>query len=179
MVQQIIKTSPHGSFTVTQLCENIVICEDIHNKQKWGNATENKPAFMVYLGCSREETKGYVQTFNNLYGCQWCEVRNPQYLKDFECEIKVKGMSQLGLNHLIQEQNLSDYTFDFKDEILEAAKLLKEEQALLGKTEAIAKVIVHWLGEQLEDINWHYSNSSTLKKRIFEIELEQEKALTN
>ncbi len=107
MVQQVIKTSPHGSFTVTQLCENIVICEDIHNKQKW-----------------------------------------------------------------------SDYSFDFKDEIFEAAQLLKEEQELLGETEKIAKVIVNWLEEQLEDITGHYSNSSTLKKGVFKIELEHEKALT-
>ncbi len=179
MVQQVIKTSPHGSFKVTQLCPNVVICEDIHNKQKWGNATEDKPAFMVYLGCSRDEAKGYVQTFNNLYGCKWCEVRNSKYLKDFECEIKVNGMSRLGLNYLVQEHNLSDYRFDFKDEIFEAAQLLKEEQELIGETEAIAKVITHWIGSQLEDITEHYLNSSTLKKGIFKIELEQEKALTN
>ena len=178
MVQQVIKKSPHGSFTVTQLCENIVICEDIHNKQKWGNATEEQPAFMVYLGCSKNEISGYVQTFNNLYGCKWCEVRKPKYLKDFECEIKVKGMSRLGLNYLVQEQNLSDYSFDFKDEIFEAAQLLKQEQELIGETEKIAKVIVNWLEEQLEDITAHYSNSSTLKKGVFKIELEHEKALT-
>ncbi len=104
VTNQIIKTSPHGSFIVTQLSENIVICEDIHNKQKWGNATEDKPAFMVYLGCSREEAKGTMHTFNNLYGCQWCEVRNPKYLKDFECEIKVKGMNREKLAELVEQE---------------------------------------------------------------------------
>ena len=179
MVQQVIKESPHGSFKVTQLCQNIVICEDIHNKQKWGNETEDQPAFMVYVGSSREESKKYVQTFNNLYGCKWCEIRTPKYLKDFECEIKVKGMSRLGLNHLVQEQNLSDYSFDFKDEIFEAAELLKQEQELIAEPEQIAKVISNWLEDQLEDIIWHYCNSPSFQKSIFKIELEQEKALTN
>ncbi len=179
MVQQIIKTSPHGSFKVTQLCQNVVICEDIYNKQKWGNATEEQPAFMVYVGSSRQEAKGYVQTFNNLYGCKWCEIRTPKYLTDFECEIKVKGMHRLGLNHLVQEHNLSDYLFDFKDEIFEAAQLLKQEKELIAEPEQIAKVISNWLEERLEDITWHYCNSPTFQKSISKIELEQERALTN
>lgn len=176
MVQQIIKTSPHGSFTVTQLSENIVICEDIHNKQKWGNQTLDQPAFMTYLGCSKHEVSRYVQTFNNLYGCKWCEVRNPKYLTDFECEIKVKGMSRVNLNSLI---NLVHAHLNLNTEILEAAELLKEEEDLLGSKEQIAKSIVHWLSEQLEDICWHYHNSSSLEKRIFQIEVERERALDN
>ena len=34
MVHQVLKSSPHGNFQVTQLCENIAICEakiDRHN----------------------------------------------------------------------------------------------------------------------------------------------------
>lgn len=176
MVQQILKTSPHGSFTVTQLCENIVICEDIHNKQKWGNATEDKPAFMTYLGCSKSEVSNYVQTFNKVYGCKWCEVRSPKYLKDFECEIKVKGMSRVNLNSLI---NLVHAPLNLNSEILEAAELLKEKEELLGASHDIAKVIVHWVSEQLEDICWHYHNNSSLEKRIFQIEVEKEKAKNN
>ncbi|MGB5594650.1 MAG: hypothetical protein WBM62_11535, partial [Crocosphaera sp.] len=65
------------------------------------------------------------------------------------------------------------------DEILEAAQLLKDDQDLLGETEAIAKVIVHWLEEQLEDITEHYRDSSTLRKGIFEVELKQEISLNN
>ncbi|MEA5511786.1 hypothetical protein VB715_18600 [Crocosphaera sp. UHCC 0190] len=107
MVQQIIKTSPHGSFKVTQLCENVVICEDIHNKQKWGNETDTKPAFTVYVGCKRDEASGYIKTFQTFYRIEWCEVRKPKYLNDFEVEIKIPGMQRetdtyaFGLDYLV------------------------------------------------------------------------------
>ncbi len=179
MVQQIIKTSPHGSFKVTQLCKNIVICEDINDKQQWGNATKNKPAFLVYFGCKKDEVSDYVEFFNNLYGCEWCEVRKPKYLKQFESEIKVKGMTRNSLNYLVKSQIKSLINFDLSDEILEAAQLLKDEQDLLGEPLEIAKVIVHWLEEQLEDITEHYRDSSTLRKGIFEVELKQEISLNN
>ncbi|MDJ0590786.1 MAG: hypothetical protein QNJ72_12430 [Pleurocapsa sp. MO_226.B13] len=56
MLNQKLKVSPHGSFEVTRLCENVAICEatkgDRHN---WGNATDSEPAFLVYLGCVRPE----------------------------------------------------------------------------------------------------------------------------
>jgi hypothetical protein len=178
MVQQIIKTSPHGSFTVTQLCENIVICEDINDKQGWGNATKNKPAFLVYFGCQKDEVSDYVEFFNHLYGCEWCEVRKPKYLKQFESEIKIKGMTRNSLNYLVKKQIKSLVNFDLSDEILEAAQLLKDDQDLLGETEAIAKVICQWIEDQLNDITWEYPRSSTLQKGIFEVELNHEKALT-
>ena len=65
--------------------------------------------------------------------------------------------------------------FDFTDEILEAAKLLKEEQDLICSSEAIASIISDWLCEQLEEIEWNYQNSSLLKKQIFNLELNTER----
>lgn len=67
--------------------------------------------------------------------------------------------------------------FNFEEQILEAASELKEEQNLLAETEAIASVISHWLSEQLGDIGWHYSNSNTLQKKVFKLEVAAEKAL--
>ena len=113
MLNQIIKTSPHNSFKVTQLCESVAICEalkgDIHG---WGNAKDAKPAFLVYFGCKKEEVEGYVKTFNTFYRCYWCEVRKPKYLTEFEAEIKIRGMQRysdihqnsFGLDYLVQSE---------------------------------------------------------------------------
>ncbi len=65
--------------------------------------------------------------------------------------------------------------FNLTDEILEAAKRIKQEQQLIGSPDAIASVISDWLCEQLEDIEWHYQNSSILKKKVFNLELNTEK----
>ena len=64
--------------------------------------------------------------------------------------------------------------FNLTDEILEAAKLLKEEQQLIGDKFEIAKIISDWLCEELEDIEWHYNNSSQLQKKVFNLELNTE-----
>ncbi len=116
----VIKISPHGSFKVTQLGESVVICEAPKDPHGWGNGTENEPAFIVYLGCRQDEAKQYVKTFNTFYKCQWCEVRKPKYLTDFEVEIKIKGMRRissregLGLDHLLEseEEKLLGITYD-------------------------------------------------------------------
>jgi hypothetical protein len=57
--------------------------------------------------------------------------------------------------------------FNLTDEILEAAKLLKEEQDLIGSPEAIALIIFHWLCEQLEEIEWNYQNSRKVEEADF------------
>lgn len=89
----VLKVSPHGSFKVIQLCESVAICEATNgDRYGWGNATDSEPAFLVYLGCKKDEVSGYIKTFNTFYRCEWCEVRTPKYLKNFEAEIKVRGM---------------------------------------------------------------------------------------
>jgi hypothetical protein len=106
-----LKISPHGSFEVNQLCESVAICEavkgDINN---WGNATDTEPAFLVYLGCKKEEVSGYIKTFTTFYRCEWCEVRNPKYLKDCEAEMKIRGIQRysdelaFGLDYLVESE---------------------------------------------------------------------------
>lgn len=71
-------------------------------------------------------------------------------------------------------------------EILEAAKLLKEEQDLIGSTEAVAEgaaslsasVISDWLYEELEEIEWNYQHSSLLQRKIFNLEMNIETLTT-
>ena len=112
----VLKVSPHGSFKVSQLCKSVAICEakgsDRHN---WGNATDNEPAFIVYLGCKKNEVSEKIRYINNVLDCYWCEVRKPKYLKGFEAEIKIRGMQRWsdedlnGLDHLVWAENDFNY----------------------------------------------------------------------
>jgi hypothetical protein len=117
----VLKVSPHGSFKVTQLCESVAICEAIKgDRNNWGNGTDTEPAFVVYLGCKREEVAEKVRYLNNALGCYWCEVRQQKYLKDFEAEIKIRGMQRHsddetnGLDFLLWAEN--DFNYIDSDE---------------------------------------------------------------
>lgn len=111
MLKQIIKESPHKSFRVSKIATSVAICEaNADDRFNWGNATEEEPAFLVYLGCKKTEVAGYIKTFNIFYRCDYCEARKPKYLKDFEVEIKVRGMQREtdchahGLDTLVQSE---------------------------------------------------------------------------
>ncbi len=111
MLNQVIKTSPHDSFKLTQICESVVICEAVKGDQHgWGNATDTEPAFLAYLGCNKDEVAGYIKTLNIFHRCYWCEIRQPKYLKEFEAEIKIRGMQResdtyaLGLDSLLESE---------------------------------------------------------------------------
>jgi hypothetical protein len=122
LINSPIAVSPHGSFEVKQLSESVAICEakkgDRHN---WGNATETEPAFVVYLGCQKDEVSSHVNTFKTFYRCELCEVREPKYLKDFEVEIKVRGMQResdghaFGLNYLVESQQWRNFGCDSEE----------------------------------------------------------------
>ena len=121
LIKSPITVSPHGSFEVNQLCESVAICEakngDRHN---WGNATETEPAFIIYLGCKKEEVAEKIRYLNNALGCYWCEIREPKYLKNFEAEIKIRGMQRNsddetnGLDFLLWSEN--DFNYIDSDE---------------------------------------------------------------
>jgi hypothetical protein len=116
MLTNKIKESPHGSFKVTQLCRSIAICEALAGDRfNWNNGTENDPAFLVYLGCRQKEVSGYIKTLNTFYRCCWCEIRQPKYLKEFEAEIKVRGMQResdsnaFGLDYLLESEQAKHF----------------------------------------------------------------------
>jgi hypothetical protein len=84
----VLKVSPNGSFKVTQLCESVAICEAMKgDRNGWGNATSDEPAFVIYYGCQKQEAAEYIQTFLTFYRAKSCSVRSPKYLTDFEAEI--------------------------------------------------------------------------------------------
>jgi hypothetical protein len=64
---------------------------------------------------------------------------------------------------------------NLSNEILEAAKLLKDEQDLIGSSEAIANILCDWLCQELEEIEWNYQHSSFLQRKIFNLEMNTEK----
>ena len=116
-----ITESPHGSFEVSKLCESIAICEAVKGDRfDWGNATDTEPAFIVYLGCKKDEVAEKIRYINNALGCYWCEVRQPKYLKDFEAEIKIRRMKRTsydqstGLDFLLWAEN--DFNYIDEDE---------------------------------------------------------------
>jgi len=116
-----LKVSSHGNFHVIQLCESVVICEAKGGERfSWGNATETEPAFIVYLGCKKEEVAEKIRYINNVLDCYWCEVRKPKYLKGFEAEIKIRGMQRNsddetnGLDFLLWAEN--DFNYIDSDE---------------------------------------------------------------
>ncbi|MBE9048187.1 hypothetical protein IQ255_28000 [Pleurocapsales cyanobacterium LEGE 10410] len=121
MLNQKLKVSPNGSFKVTRLCESVAICEAVKgDRHNWGNATETEPAFVVYLGCKKEEVAEKIRYLNQVLGCYWCEIRQPKYLKDFEAEIKIRGMQRNsndetnGLDFLLWAEN--DFNYIDSDE---------------------------------------------------------------
>ena len=116
MLDNFSQVSPHGSFKVSQLCARVAICEAVEDDQyDWGNATDTEPALLVYLGCKKDEVKDYIETLNTFYRTEWCEVRPPKYLKEFEVEIKIRGMQRyadeyaFGLDYLVESQQWQDF----------------------------------------------------------------------
>ena len=119
MLANEIKKSPHGSFKVTQLCQSVAICEAMNgDRYGWGNEEDDQPAFLVYLGCKKDEVAGYIKTLNTFYRCCWCEIRQPKYLSEFEAEIKIRGMQResdtyaFGLNYLVESEEAKHFGCD-------------------------------------------------------------------
>jgi hypothetical protein len=116
LIKSPLEVSPHGSFEVNKLCHSVAICEAVKgDRHNWDNATDTEPAFIVYLGCKKEEVAEKIRYLNNALGCYWCEVRQPKYLKEFEAEIKIRGMQRHsddetnGLDFLLWAENDFNY----------------------------------------------------------------------
>lgn len=111
MLKHTLKDSPHKSFRVSKIANSVAICEaNAEDRYNWGNGTNTEPAFLVYLGCQKNEVPGYIKTFNIFYRCGYCEARKPKHLKDFEAEIKIRGMQRetdthaFGLDSLVRSE---------------------------------------------------------------------------
>ncbi len=111
MLDNFSKVSPHGSFKVTQLTRSVAVCEAVKgDRHRWNNATKTEPAFIVYLGCNKNEVPMWIEKINNFYHCYWIEVRKPKHLSEFEAELKIRGMRRcsdmdsLGLDFLVKSE---------------------------------------------------------------------------
>ena len=174
MLQTIIQESPHKSFRVSKVSNSVAICEaDKDDRYNWGNATPNEPAFLVYLGCKKSEVSGYIKIFNNFYNCTYCEARKPKYLKGFEVEIKVRGMSRkgsglcYGLNDLLRTEatkHQSSYNIDLDFCISDMADNLifaREEYLDLSPT-IVESFIFEAINELLEKFSTIPKNISAI-----------------
>ncbi|MGK7896567.1 MAG: hypothetical protein AB4372_23840 [Xenococcus sp. (in: cyanobacteria)] len=83
-----------GGFQISPLADNIAICEATKDRHRWNNGTETEPALIVYLGCNKNEVPMWIEKLNNFYHCYWIEVRKPKHLKEFEAELKIRGMKR-------------------------------------------------------------------------------------
>ena len=92
--KQGLERSKHPFYRITQLADNIAICEATFDRHRWNNATETDSAFIVYLGCNQNEVPMWIEKLNNFYHCYWIEVRKPKHLKKFEAELKIRGMKR-------------------------------------------------------------------------------------
>ena len=114
-LNQNLKSYTQGNFQIVPICKNIVICEARVDRHNWGNATGNELAFLAYVGCQKNEVPRLVKTLNTFYELYWCEVRKPKYFKEYESEVKIRGMKRysdkygFGLDHLISSEGLDNH----------------------------------------------------------------------
>lgn len=190
MLKQIIKESPHKSFRVSRIANSIAICEaDKSDRYDWGNATDSEPAFLVYLGCTKTEVAGYMKTLNLFYRCDWCETRKPKYLKDFEVEIKIRGMQReadshaFGLDYLLQSETAkhpTTWNIDLDFCIDDMAENFVYEET--DYRELPLSVVKAWMFEAIEDFLDDFSTnpqnyiSDRLKQKMERELTEQEAA---
>ena len=181
---------PHGSFKVIQLCESIAICEALKDDQHgWGNAMNGKPAFFVYLGCQKDEVKGYVKTFNTFYRTEWCEVRKPKYLKGFSSEIKIRGMQRysdtnaFGLDYLVESEQakpkgcnydeLRSYTIFEYEIVMQSDEVHPEDGVPIDTQEWVSE----FFNPQTEQsLNHHYEGWRKAGYHLTSYQLRQVKA---
>ena len=123
--------SNNRSYQISQLCESVAICEALAGDRfNWGNGTETHPAFLVYLGCRQDEVPAYIKTLNTFYRCCWCEIRQPKHLKEFEAEIKIRGMQRYtdtqawGLDYLVESEEAKHLGCDYDEYIYYATGYL-------------------------------------------------------
>jgi hypothetical protein len=122
----ILNQSANQSYQISQLGESVAICEALAGDHfNWNNGTETSPAFLVYVGCRQDEVPGYIKTFNIFYRCYWCEIRQPKYLKEFEAEIKIRGMQResdsyaFGLDDLLKSEEAKHFGSDYTSGVME------------------------------------------------------------
>ncbi|BFM39933.1 hypothetical protein [Synechocystis sp. LKSZ1] len=104
-IGSVLIRSPHDSFITRRLTYNCVICEamggDIYN---WGNSTDEEPAFILYLGVEYSGfklPKDTVEEIVSTYGASEVTIRKPKHLKEFDYELKIRGIYRNQLDEFL------------------------------------------------------------------------------
>jgi hypothetical protein len=111
---------------ITQLCPSVGIVESTSDRYQWGNATEDEPAFLVYIGCENySEAQALKKTLFTFYRCQQILIRPALRMNTFSYELKVHRMQRntdsyaYGLDLLVESQEAKDKTRTTEPENLE------------------------------------------------------------
>jgi hypothetical protein len=98
------------------LCHSIAIVESKSDRWNWGNAEEDEPAFLVYMGFDRrEDAIRIAKTISRFYRCD-TEVRKAKRIISFEWEVKARKMQRYtdshawGLDRLLESTKTRELT---------------------------------------------------------------------
>jgi hypothetical protein len=104
-INSVLARSDSDSFVVRRFAYNCAICEamggDVHG---WGNSTDDQPAFLLYLGCDFTDftpPKEKVEKIINAFGASEVTVRKPKYLKEYDRELKIRGLERHQLDEFL------------------------------------------------------------------------------
>jgi hypothetical protein len=102
------------------LCHSIAIVESKSDRWNWGNAEEDEPAFLVYIGFDRrEDAIAVAETIRRFYRCD-AEVRKAKRIAGFEWEVKVRKMQRYtdsyawGLDQLLESAKTWEFSLPAK-----------------------------------------------------------------
>jgi hypothetical protein len=94
----LIQAAPiQESFQFREILPGLVVCEaPVSDPHNWGNADENEPAFLVYLGCdTRSERDNWIVQLQTFWGVtSQITSRRSNRVVGFQLEIKVRGIKR-------------------------------------------------------------------------------------
>lgn len=112
------QSSTVQDFKFTELLPGLVICEAARDVHHWGNATENEPAFLVYLGYNiPQERNEWILRLRSIWSIDTDIIyRVSQRVKGYWHELKIRGMQRFSDPDVFELQYLSEsksYGLDF------------------------------------------------------------------
>jgi hypothetical protein len=83
------------------LCDSIALIESETDRWGWGNAGEDEPAFVAYIGFhDREEAIEYFEKdLKKLCRCTQATIRRSKRMKGFEWELKTSDLQRYTDSH--------------------------------------------------------------------------------
>ena len=105
-------------FIFTELLPGLVICEAAQDIHQWGNATDEYPAFLVYLGYNiPPERDEWISRLRSIWSIDThITARASQRVPGYWQEIKIRGMQRYSDSDVFDLDYLSEskqYGLDF------------------------------------------------------------------